>query len=1069
MLGSKKIIQRNEASQRQQESGGEGSTWGYEKYLSGKKARMKKITVDPARQRAILAAFGTPERKARKSMRTYLDLAKAAEPYKCRMCGHETWNLGGKKRHEAETGHRKGWGGGLIITQEPTKPNPQQAEDRIHRFKKANPPGWQTGSSAYGSEMKLPGIHWSAKANVGAERARAVGQKNRSGVRGVVGKIKRKVRAFMTTKSALGIDPVARWQSNFVKGAPMRMDGPRHRRITEQVRSYMRRRGGISHWDAKMIALQPARERAKTLRSYGPTNRKMGLFQSEARSPYLDLVKAKKFGKFGGYSNPGAAKAALTAQTRRVGAGPVKKPKTSYTAQSGRTFGNPGAMRAYEAGQKRRAGTPAIASPTAPPKPPAPPGISGGSGTATASSHPGGPISGRLSGGGTKPSAHAMPTPKTSMPSTPSLWQKKPPTAAASGAPKAAQSKFVLPPARQKKVYTGENWRARIKSKPGIAARIGGKLGFKPEDHLWSPAGRAVGKMTRKIKAGFSAFKTAKSLIDPALVGILSKAGKRQAKKNARKRFGGVVSPRQVRGTHADTGGGLRYKRRMRRQGIESRYGLGYNARDIATVSHEGQVARKSAYQDLLGKAAGKSKRVDPFRKYGGPGGYGSGNTPSYTPPPGSSQWKKPKLSMKRRREQARQRALTNAREYRPATAGYEKSAYQDLLRKARWALPEKFAHAYIKDYKTQTPEERTRWRHPDAMIPELQQAIGHRSKRARAMREKRIQAQNLPSAVRERAARRLGKSLRPKGAGTHPLHAQLTAHHYEHVGTQTKAFYKDDPHKGSHIYDAGEGWAIHTHPKTERWTLYRDANGANYASGKTHKSLGKYLKHAKQHGHMDTMRYWRSEEAGKPAPWNKSTYRDLLRKAGAAKVSHPLGKLFSAIGYRSGGRQRRVFHSGDIHGAGAHIFNRGYYSIHSHAQSGGWTLYDNRTGAGVDGGESHRSLRRYLRQSKQIPPDLVGKRFAKSMRKARRPLLVEILSKARMSSKKCSKTTASGHPCEFLAGHKGEHGAPGRIASQARLAIMGRSKRPKRRRPAGMTATGRMTMREHREIMETR
>lgn len=37
------------------------------------------------------------------------DLEKSAQPYRCLNCGHETWNLGGKKRHEAETGHQKGW------------------------------------------------------------------------------------------------------------------------------------------------------------------------------------------------------------------------------------------------------------------------------------------------------------------------------------------------------------------------------------------------------------------------------------------------------------------------------------------------------------------------------------------------------------------------------------------------------------------------------------------------------------------------------------------------------------------------------------------------------------------------------------------------------------------------------------------------------------------------------------------------------------------------------------------------------------------------------------------------
>jgi len=31
-----------------------------------------------------------------------------AEPYRCRECGYEAWNLGGKKRHGAKSGHR-GW------------------------------------------------------------------------------------------------------------------------------------------------------------------------------------------------------------------------------------------------------------------------------------------------------------------------------------------------------------------------------------------------------------------------------------------------------------------------------------------------------------------------------------------------------------------------------------------------------------------------------------------------------------------------------------------------------------------------------------------------------------------------------------------------------------------------------------------------------------------------------------------------------------------------------------------------------------------------------------------------
>ena len=32
-----------------------------------------------------------------------------AHPYQCKTCGHQTWNLGGRRRHEAESGHRAGW------------------------------------------------------------------------------------------------------------------------------------------------------------------------------------------------------------------------------------------------------------------------------------------------------------------------------------------------------------------------------------------------------------------------------------------------------------------------------------------------------------------------------------------------------------------------------------------------------------------------------------------------------------------------------------------------------------------------------------------------------------------------------------------------------------------------------------------------------------------------------------------------------------------------------------------------------------------------------------------------
>ena len=89
---------------------------------------------------------------------------------------------------------------------------------------------------------------------------------------------------------------------------------------------------------------------------------------------------------------------------------------------------------------------------------------------------------------------------------------------------------------------------------------------------------------------------------------------KRQAKEARRRRVGGVVTWKQVRGTHADTGGGLRFKRSLRRK--ECGVLAGY----VTAVSAARKAARKSTQKLLLCPDCGTRDlvytREDDFETY---------------------------------------------------------------------------------------------------------------------------------------------------------------------------------------------------------------------------------------------------------------------------------------------------------------------------------------------------------------------------------------------------------------------------------------------------------------------